>query len=88
MKLLLRSGLVSFQRNHHLLRQAIASQRYDVLAEIMRFVSDLNEEQAVYLLNLSISVPAAELVRTIVLRKRTYCKVFFFRNVLLLSDKV
>jgi hypothetical protein len=51
MKVLVRSGMVSTQKNNKLLFQSMLSHRLDVLSEIIRFCNDLTEYQAISILN-------------------------------------
>jgi hypothetical protein len=56
MKVLVRSGMVSIQKNNKLLFQSMLSHRVDILSEILRFCNDLTEQQAVSILNYLFSV--------------------------------
>eukprot|EP01038_Epipyxis_sp_PR26KG_P012920 gene12920-17315_t len=57
LKVLLRSNTVSLASNPSLIRQSIQQHRFDVLAFILRYVSDLNEKQSMKILHLLIILP-------------------------------
>lgn len=66
LKLLIRSGMVSVKNYPRVLTHAAVAQRLDILSEILRFVSDLTEDQCLFLLTSACFIPEAVLVRLFV----------------------
>ena len=61
-KVLIRSGTLSLASNPKLIEQATLAHRFDVLAQIVRYVSDLTERQCARILRLCLYVSDNSLV--------------------------
>ena len=62
LKLLIRSGMISVKSNPRIISFAISAQRVDILSELLRFASDINEDQCLFLMTYPHYFPSILLV--------------------------
>lgn len=62
LKVCIRSGMVTVQKNTNLISQSIVHHRLDVLCEIVLYVADLSEFQALSLFYYLFNFPLQQLV--------------------------